>query len=244
MMNIIYQDEDIVVINKPAGIPMHPDRFHKGDTVADEISAQFPEVVGVGDDVAKPEQGYRAGTVHRLDKDTSGVLIIARNQNAFDFLKKQFQERKVSKEYRVLVVGKVKEKKGIIDLPIGRAKNDPTKRIAKGKTRGIVRDAVTAYEVIEYFRDDYTFLKAFPKTGRTHQIRAHFKAMNHPVVCDTLYSGKRFICPFGLSRHFLHAFALELTLPRGAKIRLEAEMPEDLERALQGLREEKKGDTV
>ncbi|MBI4114743.1 MAG: RluA family pseudouridine synthase [Candidatus Niyogibacteria bacterium] len=243
-MEIIYQDKDVIAVHKPAGMPMHPDRFHQGDTVADWAISQFPEVEGVGDHSSRPEQGYRAGTVHRLDKDTSGVLVIARNQQAFEFLKKQFQERRIVKEYRVLVVGRLKDKKGTIHLPIGRAKNDPVKRIAKGRMRGTVRDAITEYEVIEYFGDDFTFIKVFPKTGRTHQVRSHFKAIDHPVVCDKLYAGKRFVCPFGLERQFLHAFALEAELPSSGRIRLEAEMTEDLQNVLEGLRKDQKDGTL
>lgn len=218
---------------------MHPDRFHKGDTLADFLVQHFPEVKNVGDESALPDQGYRAGIVHRLDKDTSGVMVVARRQEAFDFLKKQFQERRVEKEYIVLVAGKIKNKKGAINLPIGRSKNDPTRRIAKGLMRGKIREALTEYKVKEYFvfeGKEYTLLSAFPKTGRTHQVRAHFKAIEHPVVCDKLYAGKRFICPLGLTRHFLHACALELTIPSGGRMRLEAELPEDLAVVLEGLR--------
>lgn len=246
-MQLIYQDDAVIAVNKPAGIPMHPDRFHKGDTLADFLIQHFPEVKNVGDESALPYQGYRAGIVHRLDKDTSGVMVIARTQDAFDFLKRQFQERKIEKEYIVLVVGKVKSNEGVIELPIGRSKNDPTKRIAKGVMRGKIREARTEYKVKEYFISggkEYTLLFAFPKTGRTHQIRAHFKAIDHPVVCDKLYAGKRYVCPFGLSRQFLHAFALELGLPSGSRMRFEAELPEDLMMVLEGLRENKNDGTI
>ncbi|MDP2676820.1 MAG: RluA family pseudouridine synthase [bacterium] len=229
-MQIIYEDEDIIAVNKPAGISVHPDKYHKEDTLIQMIAGQFPEIEGVGEDPARP------GLVHRLDKDTSGVLVVARNKKAFEFLKKQFQERKIIKEYLALVVGRVKEKKGTINLPIGRSKNDPTKRVAEGSMRGVVRDARTDYEVVEYFGDDFTYMRASPKTGRTHQIRVHFKTIGYPIVCDKLYGGKRYVCPLGLSRHFLHASALELTLPEGGKIRLEADMPSDLETVLKGLR--------
>lgn len=229
-MQIIYEDEDIIAVNKPAGISVHPDRYHKEDTLIQMMAGQFPEIEGVGEDPMRP------GLVHRLDKDTSGILLVARNQKAFEYLKKQFQERLVAKEYLALVVGKIKEKRGAINLPIGRSKNDPTKRAAEGSMRGIVREARTDYEVMEYFGDDFTFIRALPKTGRTHQIRVHLKAIGHPLVCDKLYAGKRFICPFGLERHFLHASSLELLLPSGSTMRLEADIPPDLEAVLKGLR--------
>lgn len=229
-MQIIYEDEDIIAVNKPAGISVHPDLHHLEGTLIQEILVQFPEIKNVGDDPNRP------GVVHRLDKDTSGVIVIARNQDAFLFLKKQFHDRQVAKEYLVLVVGKMKEKHGTIALPIGRSKNDPTKRVAKGLMRGTVREACTNYEVMEYFGDDFTFIRALPKTGRTHQIRVHFKAIGHPIVCDKLYAGKRYVCPFGLERHFLHASSLELLLPSGSTMRLEADMPPDLEAVLKGLR--------
>lgn len=239
-MQIIYEDNDIIAVNKPSGISVHPDKHHKEDTLIQMIFEQFPEIEGVGEDPARP------GLVHRLDKDTSGVLVIARNQKAFEYLKKQFSARGgpafgghepfVTKEYLALVVGKMKEKHGTIALPIGRSKNDPTKRIAEGIMRGAIREARTDYDVIEYFGDDFTFIRALPKTGRTHQIRVHLKAIGHPLVCDKLYAGKRFICPFGLERHFLHASSLELLLPSGSTMRLEADMPPDLEAVLKGLR--------
>lgn len=246
-MEIIYQDKDVIAINKPAGMSMHPDRFHAGDTLADFLVENYPEVKHVGDISALPDQGYRAGIVHRLDKDTSGIMIVARTQEAFDFFKKQFQERLVKKEYSALVVGRVKNKTGVISLSIGRSKNDPTKRIAKGSMRGKIREAVTEYKVQEYFFSDgkeYTLLVVFPKTGRTHQVRTHFKAIEYPVVCDKLYAGKRFICPFGLSRQFLHANAIELTLPSGSRIRLEAELAEDLNIVLKGLRKQQNSDKL
>ncbi|PIR69248.1 MAG: RluA family pseudouridine synthase [Candidatus Niyogibacteria bacterium CG10_big_fil_rev_8_21_14_0_10_46_36] len=229
-MQIIYEDSDIIAVNKPAGVSVHPDRHHPSDTLIQMIAGQFPEIEGVGEDPLRP------GVVHRLDKDTSGVLVVARNQEAFDYLKKQFHMRTVVKEYAALVVGKVKEKKGTIDMPIGRSKNDPTRRAAEGLMRGMVREARTDYEVIEYFGGGYTLVRLFPKTGRTHQIRVHMKAIGYPIVCDKLYAGKRFVCPFGLNRHFLHASTLEIALPQSGKIRLEADIPVDLERVLEGLR--------
>ena len=244
MLSIIYEDKDILALNKPAGIVVHPDKFHPpaGESVSliEEVLEKYPEIKSVGDLSTNSVQGInRPGVVHRLDKETSGIILIAKNQNAFEYLKKQFQERKIEKHYKVLVMGNVKDDEGVIDLPIGRSSANPTLRVAKGKMRGKIREARTEYKVLKRFAPPaggYTLLEAVPKTGRTHQIRAHFKALGHPVVCDRLYSGKRFVCPAGLERHFLHASSIELTLPSGSRTRLEAGLPKDLERVLNFLK--------
>jgi len=237
-MNIIYEDKNILVVNKSAGISVHPDENHKTGTLIQEILKTHPEIKNVGDPaVSEASDQMRPGIVHRLDKDTSGVLIIAKTQPAFEYLKNKFQERKVKKTYLALVVGNIKNKEGVIDLPIGRSKKSPLRRLASPKARGKLREAVTEYKVLEKFRD-YTFLETYPQTGRTHQIRVHFKAIGHPIVCDKLYT-KNLKCPFGLSRHFLHANAIELTLPDASRSRFEADLPDDLEKVLERLRKEK-----
>jgi len=220
-LSIIYQDNDIVVVNKPAGIAVHKGITEKGETLADWLVEKFPEL--------------RPGIVHRLDKDTSGVLVAARNQKSFEFLKNQFQKREVVKKYLALVEGVLKNDNGTIALPIGRSKSDFRKKLASDSAKGELREAVTEYKVLERF-PNHTLVEAYPKTGRTHQIRVHFKAIGHPVVCDHLYGGKRMTCPFGLARHFLHANFLEFVSPSGARLKLEADLPEDLEKVLTRLR--------
>jgi len=245
---VIYQDNDIVVVNKPAGISVHKGVAEKGETLADWLIEKFPEMKKVGDE---PE--LRPGIIHRLDKDTSGVLVAARNQKSFEFLKNQFsahslklskegrdlayggQKREVVKKYLALVEGELKNNNGTIDLPIGRSRSDFRKKLASDSAKGELREAVTEYKVLEKF-PNYTLVEAYPKTGRTHQIRVHFKAIGHPVVCDHLYGGKRMTCPYGLARHFLHANFLEFVSPSGARLKLEADLPEDLEKVLAGLR--------
>ena len=238
---VIYQDNDIIVVNKPAGIAVHKGVAEKGETLADWLIEKFPEMKKVGDN---PE--LRPGIVHRLDKDTSGVLVAARNQKSFEFLKNQFQKREVVKKYLALVEGELKNDNGTIDLPIGRSRSDFRKKLASDSAKGELREAVTEYKVLERFGNvehsmsnighPYTLVEAYPKTGRTHQIRVHFKAIGHPIVCDSLYGGKRMTCPYGLARHFLHANFLEFISPSGARLKLEADLPEDLEKALAGLR--------
>ena len=247
-LSIIYQDNDIVVVNKPAGMAVHKGVAEKGETLADWLIEKFPEIKQVGDE---PE--LRPGIVHRLDKDTSGVLVAARNQKSFEFLKNQFQKREVVKKYLALVEGELKNNlptgqagNGVIDLPIGRSRSDFRKKLVSDNAKGVSREAITEYKVLERFGSvrhsmsntgrPYTLVEAYPKTGRTHQIRVHFKAIGHPVVCDHLYGGKRMTCPFGLARHFLHANFLEFVSPSGARLKLEADLPEDLEKVLAGLR--------
>ena len=205
-MNIIYEDLDILALNKPAGVNF------------DWMLEDRPELI----------------PVHRLDKDTSGVILFAKNEKAEEYLRGLFKNREIKKTYLTLVVGEIKNKEGKIELSIGRSKRTPLKRVAIGEKRGKIREAVTGYKVLKRF-DGFTLAEASPKTGRTHQIRSHFAAIGHPVVCDKLYAGKRFVCPAGLSRQFLHAFSLELTLPSGTRTRLEAELPGDLEKVLQKL---------
>ena len=246
-LSIIYQDNDIVVVNKPAGIVAHranlKSQISKIKTeekelfLTDWLMEKFPEMKMVGD-----EPDLRPGIVHRLDKDTSGVLVAARNQKSFEFLKNQFQDRNVVKKYLALVEGELKNNlptgqagNGVIDLPIGRSANDFRKKLASDSAKGELREAVTEYNVLEKF-SNHTLIEAYPKTGRTHQIRVHFKAIGHPIVCDSLYGGKRMTCPFGLARHFLHANFLEFVSPSGAKFKLEADLPEDLAEVLAELR--------
>ncbi len=248
--NIIYEDENVLAINKPAGLLVHPISQRTilkesqrivlcEPTLIDWLVEKYPEIKNVGDPSLSsgPLAPNRPGIVHRLDKDTSGVMIVAKNQTAFEYLKNEFKNRKIKKTYLVLVGGKIKEKTGVINLPIGRSRSSPTKRLASLKARGTLREAITEYKVLENFKN-YTLIEAYPKTGRTHQIRVHLKAINHPVVCDKIYT-KNPICPFGLSRHFLHACSLELTLPDGSRSRFEADLPADLEKVLQELRKEK-----
>jgi len=201
---VIYEDKNIAALNKPAGVNF------------DWAMEKKPELL----------------PVHRLDKDTSGVILFAKNEKAQEYLRELFQNHKIKKTYLALVVGDLKNKSGVIDLPIGRSKKTPLKRVAVGEQRGKIREAVTEYKVLATWVSDiqvFTLVEAYPRTGRTHQIRSHFAAIGHPVVCDKLYAGKKLICPGSLSRQFLHASSIEFTLPEGGRVKLEAGLPEDLE---------------
>lgn len=246
-MEIIYEDKNFLIVNKPADLLVHPVENSEENSIVDWLIKKYPMIKNVGDDKKRP------GIVHRLDKDTSGILLIAKNQEAFEYFKKLFsasslelkrngrdlafsgQERKIKKKYIALVFGEIKNNSGVIDLPIGKSKADFRKKIAGGKMAGKIREAVTEYKVIKRFKG-YTLVEVYPKTGRTHQIRVHFKAIGHSVVCDHLYSSKESVCPHGLSRHFLHALSLEFTDMDGARVKFEADLPEDLENVLKELR--------
>lgn len=210
-VKIIFENEDVLVLNKPSGLSVHGDGVNKEFTLSDWILKNYPELSSVGEPMVnqKGEEIVRPGIVHRLDKETSGVLIVAKNQNTFLFLKKQFQERTTQKTYKALVHGNPKSVSGEITLPIGRSTQDPRKRAAK-KT-GKVRDAHTVYRVIKNYKE-YSLLEVHPLTGRTHQIRVHLNSIGYPVVCDTLYS--KFACPHELGRLALHAEKLAIELPK------------------------------
>jgi RluA family pseudouridine synthase len=212
-MTIIYEDENLLALDKPAGVNF------------DWALSEKPELK----------------VVHRLDKDTSGIILFAKNKKAQDYLKSLFEGREIKKSYLALVVGSIKGRSGMINLSIGRSKERPMKRISIGKKRGKIREAVTEYKVLKRY-NDFTLLEAMPRTGRTHQIRSHLAAIGHPVACDRLYGGKRPLCPNGLSRQFLHAFSLEFTSGRGSRLRLEAALSEELEKVLQSLEESAKND--
>ncbi len=220
---IIYSDDDFIVINKPPGISVHGGVSVSGPTVADFLLKKFPEIKNVGDD---PK--IRPGIVHRLDKDTSGVMVVARNQKSFEELKKIFQERRVEKIYWAIVCGRPKEKHGVISLPIGRIVKNPLKRgveIGKGRIRG-AREAITEYKVLKE-GSEYSLMELKPQTGRMHQLRVHLKAIGHPVACDRVYGGKNVCCPEGAERQLLHASSISFSFPEGRKLRFEADPPAD-----------------
>lgn len=231
-IEIVYEDKNILAVNKPAGVVVHGGAGIEEKTLADWVSEIHPEVRSVGEPlkISSEETISRAGIVHRLDKETSGVLVIAKNQKAFLFLKKQFQDREVSKEYRAIVYGCVKEKTGIIDAPIGRNKKDFRLRSTDAVARGKLREATTLYTVLSR-ASRFSYLSLVPKTGRTHQLRIHLKSIGHPIVCDSLYAPRR-ECPSDLERLALHAHTLTIREPGGALLTLEAPLPEDFQKGL------------
>lgn len=230
---IVYEDGDILVINKPAGLLVHPKNGEdESESVAGWLIKKYPNIKNVGDPSTSSGQEIpRPGIVHRLDKNTSGLLIIAKTQSAFLHLKKLFQERKIEKKYIAMVHGSFKEKSGIIKSPIGKIGAKQTTRI-HGKKELKIKEATTEYRVLKRF-GDYSLLEVSPKTGRTHQIRIHLNSISHPVVGDNLYGKKK--DEFNLNRLFLHAAYLKFTSPSGKAIVLEADLPDKLNKIIVGL---------
>ncbi|MBU1558107.1 RluA family pseudouridine synthase [Patescibacteria group bacterium] len=234
-IKIIYEDENLVAINKPTGLVVHSDGKTDEPNVADWVLKNYPETEDVGEPLVLSDERIikRPGIVHRLDRDTSGILVIAKNQESFLNLKEQFQNRTTQKTYQAFVYGRVKNDEGVIDRPIGRSKNDFRRWTAQRDIRGREREALTEYKVLER-GNEYSLVEIYPKTGRTHQIRVHFKAINYPIVCDKLYAPKR-ECALGFERLALHAYSLEFNLMEGKRIKLEAALPEDFKVALKNL---------
>ncbi len=234
-MEILFENEDILAIQKPAGLMVHPDGKSSEPTLIDWILKEYPEMAGVGEPIiidGKPLD--RPGIVHRLDRDTSGVLLLAKNQEAFSFLKKQFQDRTIKKEYHAFVWGHFKENPLTVSVPIGRNKEDFRKWHAGRGTRGETREAVTVIHVVRQFStegDNFSLIHAFPKTGRTHQIRVHLKYLQRPIVCDELYGNTK-PPALGFSRIALHARTVTFLLPDGTETTITAPYPEDFGSAI------------
>ena len=233
---ILYEDKDVVVINKPAGLVVHPDGKTKEKTLVDWIIKNYPRAKNVGEPTVLSDgtKILRSGIVHRIDRDTSGVLIIAKNKKSYEFLKQQFQDRKVHKVYNAFIYGNLNEERGMIDRPIGRSTTDFRKWSAQRNVRGEMREAVTYFKVLAR-KDGFSFVEAMPKTGRTHQIRVHFKAINYPIVHDDLYATKFFLeqkNQLGFKRMALHARELEIEIPSGKTVKVTAPYPEDFEKAV------------
>ncbi len=205
-IKILYKDANILAIEKPTGV------------LVDEISKEYPKFI----------------LAHRLDKGTSGVMLLAKNEKAHEFLKKQFQARTIKKVYNTIVAGWVKNDHGILTKPIGRSPSDFRRSLAGRGARGELRDAVTEYKVLKRFTDKaikFTYLEIKPKTGRTHQIRVHMKYLNHPVVGDSLYN------PQGPSlksfkRIALHAKSIEFKDLKGKTVKVESKLPLEFEKVL------------
>lgn len=223
-LNIVYEDDDIIVLNKQAGISVHPSVNEPSGTLANALIAKYPELIGVGEDSIRP------GIVHRLDKDTSGLLVVARNQKAFEFLKKEWQEGKVIKKYLTLVWGHMKPESGTVESELVRSPKEFRKRtvVRPGKNALAGKLAITNYKTIKKFKD-FSLVEVSPKTGRMHQIRVHMASLGHPVAGDKIY-GKKKTAPEGLARQFLHAGYLKFSLPDGRSMVFESDLPADLEK--------------
>jgi len=226
-LDIRYEDGEILVINKPAGMVVHPSPGHQGGTLVNGILAHCPEIEGVGGE-------QRPGIVHRLDRDTSGLIVVAKTDRALHWLQEQFQKRQVKKRYLALVSGRFNRSQMIIDAPIGRDPRDRKKMavIAPGSS-ATARSAQTEVLVLQRYQQA-TLLECRPRTGRTHQIRVHLAFSGFPIVGDEVYGPRKRLIP--LERHFLHAAGLAFLHPTtGTELSLEAELPLELDEVLQTL---------
>jgi 23S rRNA pseudouridine1911/1915/1917 synthase len=264
-IDILYEDNNLIVINKPAGIAVHPDLKSKEKTISDWFLEKYPKAKNVGEPMEIETKGgkkikiIRPGIVHRLDKETSGALIIVKNQKTFKFIKDQFIKHQIQKVYQAFVYGFVSNpkaslftnKRGLISSPIGRSANDIGKWTAGRGARLPLREAKTEYIILKKFKDkaksnkvgsfdvfketfrdeDFSFLEIYPQTGRTHQIRVHLRYLNHPIVSDPLYRGKKDLA-LGLKRLALHAKSITFQLPNGENKIIEASYPVDFKKAI------------
>ena len=257
-IKIIYEDNDVLIVDKPAGIvvfceaPVRSPQAKEGNIyLIDELIKKYPKLAELG---VPP----RYGIAHRLDKDTSGILLVAKNSEALIFLQKQFSavasafakatadkkdladkknsqilEKSIEKRYIALVEGDVKEDNGTIHTLIGRSPKDPRKQKAYSLNEAKTgrREAITEYKVLERYKE-YTLLEVQIKTGRRHQIRCHLSYLQHPIAGDKLYGFKKSPIPDGLTRQFLHASYLKIQLPNGKTEEFKSDLPEELQKTL------------
>ena len=228
-IRIVYEDADILVINKPSGLITHPKNAEdKQESVTGWVVSKNTEIKNVGEDPLRP------GLVHRLDKDTSGLLVIAKTQDSFLYLKNLFQDKKIKKFYLALVSGKPREPKGIIDAPMGRIGMKRTTQVRGNKKLKDKKEAVTEYKTLKNFHN-FTLLEVSPHTGRTHQIRVHLKSIGTPVAGDPLYGHKNPNGPNEPERLFLHAYKLQFISPDGKSLAFETDLPDDLQKFINEL---------
>ncbi|MDR1794610.1 MAG: RluA family pseudouridine synthase [Erysipelotrichaceae bacterium] len=222
-LDIIYEDRDIIVVNKPRGLVVHPGSGHQEDTLVSGLLAHCEDLSGINGIL-------RPGIVHRIDKDTTGLLVAAKNDKAHHILANQLRKHEVSREYLALVKGRIDSEKGRIEAPIGRSLSDRKKMAVHDHAS---KEAITHFTVEERFAD-YTLVRCVLETGRTHQIRVHMNFISHPVAGDKTYGGQ---CSFALPGQLLHAQVLTLTHPRTKEVmRFEAPLPADFMAVLSDLR--------
>lgn len=228
---IIHEDEHLLVIEKPAGLMVHPDGRAEGKTLVDWVLETHPDMKGVGEPLtlASGVVIERPGIVHRLDRETSGVMLLAKTPEMFALLKEQFMNHEVGKVYRAFVHGIIHEARGVIDRPIGKSRSDFRQWSAGRNPRGLMREARTDFKVLAR-SSEATYIEAYPKTGRTHQIRVHCKAIQHPVICDPLY-GPENGCILGFDRLALHARSISYVGFDGVRRTFEVPLPPSFVRA-------------
>lgn len=226
-LHIVYEDEHLVVVDKPPGMVMYPGLGHPGGTLLNALMARYPDIAGVGGE-------GRPGVFHRLDRDTSGLVAVARSEAAYQSMVQKIAERDVERIYLALVTGDIPTPRGMIDAPLGRSVGNRT-RMAVRQAGG--REAITRFEVLERFPQGYTLVEARLETGRTHQIRVHFSFIKHPVAGDPTYSRGRGRRELGLERQLLHAHRQVFDHPiTGEHLDLMSDLPPDLATVLKKLR--------
>lgn len=239
-LKIIFEDDNILVVDKPSGLAVHGEGEDAGGTLVEWFLNHSPEASGIGEPrIGKDgKEIERSGVVHRLDRDTSGVMVLVKNQETFDHLKAAFKERRVKKEYVALVYGEMKERWGTITRKIGRSASDWRLRSAEKGARGMLREAVTDWECTRsgsYEGEKFSEVRLRPTTGRMHQLRVHLKYISRPIVGDTLYAPSFLERSnnLGLDRLALHAHTLSLPLLDGETKTFTAEMPPEMVSAAQ-----------
>lgn len=229
---IIHEDSDVLVVDKPAGIATHPSAGISGATISDWFASRYPNT--------KVGEADRPGIVHRLDKDTSGILVLAKTAKAYDRLKEQFKRHRVRKEYLALVFGVPGEREGRIVRSIGRSPKNPQRRTVMDESKPFDeaqgKPAITEWKTERTFGNDYTLIRVFPLTGRTHQIRVHLHFLGFPIVGDQLYTFKKQRPPAGTKRQLLHAEKITLQLMDGKKKTFQIELPKDFAGVLEQLK--------
>jgi len=218
-LDVVFENEDIAVINKPAGLVVHPGAGNTEDTLAQALLTRYPDIKNVGDP-------HRPGIVHRLDEDTSGLILVAKNQAALEYFKDQFKNRTIEKEYLALVQGVPAKKHDIIDAPLEKVPLKQKMKVGSGK------EAITEYFVRgSDASGHFALIRVKLHTGRTHQIRAHLAYIGHPIIGDKIYGQKSEL----LNRQFLHAYRLKFQLPDKSWVELESELPTELAETLKQL---------
>ena len=225
-LNILFENDLIMIIDKPADLLVHADGVSEDTSLAEILKNKYPEFIGVGEDEDRP------GIVHRLDRDTTGVLVLCKTKGAYSDMKHLFKEHLIKKTYKAIIEGNIRDDIGIIDYKIARARSDFRKKsivdIRNMDVRGEEREAITRYKVVERSQDKkHTLIECYPETGRTHQIRVHLRGIRHPIIGDRLYGSRN--GSEEASRQMLHSNKIEFTL-RGDKISVTSPIPKDFEK--------------
>ena len=229
---ILYEDRNLIVLDKPAGIIVHPSPGNLNNpSIANWLIGKYSFLFQVGEDKLRP------GIVHRLDKETSGVLVVAKNNSSFDYLKNLFKTRQIKKKYIALVKGELKNQKGEINFSLARSKKSPIKRkiVLNSSQENKAKTALTKYKVIKRYQE-FTLLEVFLETGRTHQIRVHLASIGFSVVGDKIYGKSRKKENINLNRQFLHAQEISFVLPTGEFLEVKSFLPKELEKVLKNLK--------